>query len=161
MEGILRRTLKGVYSKVRQLRGQSKQSPLVHSWFSFMPFRTKEFISSGIGICTPPPWYYQRKNHQWRLLSRCLVNFLQRVLSSNLGWGGFFFNREKQLFAMNHGEDWNYHAETHLSIIWVIKVPMENIMVYLIHTSRLHFKYIHSVHLFYTLQSCSRPPCQS
>ena len=41
--------------------------------------------------------------------------FLQRVLSSNPGYGGFFFNREKQLFAMNPGKDLNYHAETRIS----------------------------------------------
>ena len=39
---------------------------------------------------------------------------------------------------MNPGQDLSYHAETHLSdytlIIWVIKVPTENDIVYLIHT---------------------------
>ena len=41
--------------------------------------------------------------------------FLQRVLNSNIGKGGFLFNREKQFFEMNLGQDLNYHAETHLS----------------------------------------------
>ena len=34
------------------------------------------------------------------------------------------FNREKQIFEMNPGQDLNYHAETHIRytlIIWVIK----------------------------------------
>ena len=31
--------------------------------------------------------------------------------------GRVFLNREKQLFAMNLGQDFDYHAETHLSDI--------------------------------------------
>ena len=46
-----------------------------------------------------------------RWLSRGLLKVFQEVLSSNPGWGGFFFYREKQLFTMNTVQDLNYHAE--------------------------------------------------
>ena len=35
---------------------------------------------------------------------------------------GFFFIREKQLFTVNSGQNWNYHDDTRYTvIIWVIK----------------------------------------
>ena len=39
-------------------------------------------------------------------------------------------NQRKKLLAMNPGQDLNYHSETGLSIIWVIKVPTENDISY-------------------------------
>ena len=41
-------------------------------------------------------------------------------VSSNLGYGVFFFNREKQLFGMNPGQDLNNHVETLLSDILLL-----------------------------------------
>ena len=37
-----------------------------------------------------------------------MYNFLQRVLISIFGLGGFFFNREKQFIKMNPGQNLNF-----------------------------------------------------
>ena len=49
------------------------------------------------------------------MVEQVLVKKFQPDLSSNPGWGGFFLNREKQLFAMNPGQDLNYHTEICIS----------------------------------------------
>ena len=73
-----------------------------------------------------------------QMVKQGLVKFcsIGPVLKSRLG--RVFFNREKQLFAMNSVQDLNSHAETHLSdtlyLYGKIKVPTEKDMVYLIHT---------------------------
>ena len=52
------------------------------------------------------------------MVEQVLCNiFFQMALSSNPGQGRFFFNRVKQLLAMNPGQDLNYHDETLLSDI--------------------------------------------
>ena len=48
-----------------------------------------------------------------QMVEQRLFTFFQKVLISNPVYGGFFFNREKQLFVLSPGQNLNYHAETH------------------------------------------------
>ena len=57
------------------------------------------------------------------------LNQFQAVQSSNPGSGGFFFNREKQLFAMNPGQDMCFTLIRYTLFVWVIKVLTENDIV--------------------------------
>ena len=46
-----------------------------------------------------------------------LVKFFSSGPELKFSWGGFFFNWEKQLLAMNPGQDLNNHAQIRLSDI--------------------------------------------
>ena len=51
------------------------------------------------------------------MVEQVLGKFFTKGPEFKSGWGGFSFDKEKQLLAMNPGQDLNYHTVTHLSDI--------------------------------------------